>query len=191
MTAFTAAFPLLYHVTRTSSLAGIRRDGLLPASVFLNHPDTPDKTTPNRDVWTEAPGPDGRAVWLRWQNLRDEPLRKRLPDGITPAEWRRFINGMVFLFTTAAQAQALRAYAKDQAFPQAIIGFRTTELLAAGCDIRVCRWNNGYLDRSRPPRLRTFADYRPAGEWRRGDSVKEVVVVGGIPAQVPFETMPS
>ena len=187
MTAFAEAF--LFHVTRTSALAGIKREGLLPASFFLNRQSSPVRTIHNRDIWTRAPDSDGQAVWLRRQNLRDEPLRKCLPATITPAEWRSFINGMVFLFTTLTKAQGLQAHHFDREFSQTIIRCRTTELLGAGRDIRVCRWNNGYLDRSRPPRLRTFADYLPVSEWQKIDKVQEVAVVDGIPAPVSFEVV--
>ena len=70
MTAFAEAFPFLFHVTRTSALAGIKQEGLLPASVFLNRQSCPVRTIHNRDIWTRAPDSDGQVVWLRRQGLR-------------------------------------------------------------------------------------------------------------------------
>ena len=186
MVSFVDAFPYLFHVTRTSAVAGIQRDGLLPASAFLNR-RSPCEPTANREGWTGIPNGDGQCVWLRWQNLRDDPLRKRLPATITPADWRDFINGMVFLFATPAKALALQTYAVDQAVAQTVICFRTAKVAAAGANLRVCRWNNGFLDRSKVPRLRTFDDYRPISEWRKGDIIQEVTATDGISARVGFE----
>ena len=55
--------------------------------------------------------------------------------------------------------------------------------------MRLCRWNNGFPDRAKPPRIRTIDDYRPAVGWRKGDVCKEVTVAGGIPPSVPFEVL--
>jgi hypothetical protein len=96
---------------------------------------------------------------------------------------------MVYFFPTQLEAKGLQAFAKDRAYPQAIIRYATAELCDAGCDLRVCRWNNGYLDRSKPPRLRSFADYRPICEWRKGETVKEVTAREGFPILVPFEVI--
>ena len=60
-------------------------------------------------------------------------------------------------------------------------------MIEAGCKLRVCKWNNGYPDRSKPIRLRSFSDYRPVEDWRLGDKVQEVTAFDRVPAGVPFE----
>lgn len=129
-------------------------------------------------------------MWLRWQRLGDHILGKRLPPATTPAEWRRLINSMVFLFPKLDAAERLRDYPADAEFDQLIVAFETDELVEAGCDIRICRWNNGFPDRQRPPRIRAASDYRSVAEWHRDDIVSEVVVAGAIPAGIPFEIAP-
>ena len=185
---FVSKFPSLFHVTRRSALTGIRKNGLQPPSGLAS--SVGDTTmNGNRDRWTSLSDLDGSSVWLRWQRLGDHVLRTRLAPAIEPGEWRRFINGMVFLFPFLEKAERLRGSPADAAIDQVILRFRTASLIEAGCLLRICRWNNGYPDRSRPPRLRTFSDYRPIEDWRPGDAVQEATVAGPVPASVPFEVV--
>lgn len=179
--AFARRFPRLFHVTRRSALASIERHGLRPAASFAPGEDA------NRDAWTSRTGPDGERVWLRWQRLGDHLLAKRLPPRTVLAEWRRLINSMVFLFPSAEAAERLRGFPADAGLEQVVISFEAVTLLRRGCDVRFCRWNNGFPDRRRPPRLRTASDYRPIADWYRGDIVAEVTIAGSIPAGVPFD----
>ena len=187
MTDFAKAFPSLFHVTRSSSLAGIQRSGLLPARSFSAEASANEHA--NREGWAKTVDDTGGIVWLRWQRLQDHILERRLPGSIMPAQWRAFINSMVFLFPSLDAARALTKSPRDEAVEQIILRFETDELLKAGCELKTCRWNNGYPDRSKPARLRTFEDYRPATQWRRGDVCREITVLGAIPSQVPFNVV--
>ena len=192
MTAFPEAHPHLFHVTHRSAVPAIRQHGLLPAATLAAHPAAGTASTANRTAWTPIPGPSGETAWLRWQNMPDAPIAARLRPGITPAAWRLFINSMAFLFPREEDARRLLASPRDAGRDQTILRFQTTQLLAAGCALLTCRWNNGYLDRSPPSRrrLRSFDDYRPLPLWRRGEPVGEVTAWGGIPPATPFETQP-
>lgn len=183
--SFARRFPRLFHVTRRRALASIERHGLRPASAFAPGEDE------NRNEWTRRTGPDGEPVWLRWQRLGDHILGRRLPPATSPAEWRRLINSMVFLFPSVDAAERLRGFPADAEFDQVIVALETVALVEAGLEVRVCRWNNGFPDRQRPTRLRAATDYRCLAEWRRGDTVSEVVVRGAIPAGIRFETVPA
>ncbi len=103
--------------------------------------------------------------------------------------WRRFINGMVFLFPSLKDAEGLRRSPVDAAVDQVILRFRSAALIDAGCALRLCRWNNGFPDRTRPHRQRSYDDYRLAQEWRRGDTVREVTIAGEMPANIHFEVI--
>lgn len=175
---FVRRFPFLFHVTRVSAVEGIRQSGLLPAARLGAGGD-------NRGAWTEVAG---AAAWLRWQRLSDTVLRTRLPPHISPADWRGFINGMAFLFPTVREAQALMAAPADRGVAQTILRFRTEDVLAQHDDLRVCRWNNGFADRSRPPRIKRYEDYVPATAWT-GGPIREVVAPGGVSAAVGFEVV--
>ena len=165
-----ARFPRLWHVTAVANLPGIRARGLWPATAL--HPEAEPA---NRDGW--LPLADG--TLLRRQNLRDGPLATRLAPGLTPAAWRRFINGHVFLFPDEAAAARLRDSPRDAAVPQAILQIETAALLGLGWPVLTCRFNNGYLDRAPEGRrrLRDRTDYAP---WE-GGPVREVAVAGIIP----------
>ena len=189
MMPFAAAFPWLFHVTRRTALAGIRQHGLLAAATLLARHGDPGQADANRATWTPVAATNGAAAWLRWQRLSDHGLLKRLPATITPQQWRAFINGMVFLSASSAEAERLMSAPADAQVEQVMLRCSTGQLLQAGCELRLCRWNNGFLDRSKPPRQRGFADYTLAGDWRKGDAVREITVVGGIPASVPFEVV--
>ncbi len=179
--AFVARYPTLFHVTRRSAIDGIARRGLRTAASLAGDPGEAQ-----RREWTRCPGPDGAPVWLRWQRLRDQVLEKRLPATITPGQWRRFINTMVFFSPSLADARRLRAFPLDARIDQVILEVRSAALIEAGCALRLCRWNNGFPDRTVPLRQRGYDDYRPVGGWRRGDVVREVTVEGDIPAGVRF-----
>lgn len=96
---------------------------------------------------------------------------------------------MAFLFPSIKAAARLRGFPADTELDQVIVAFETAALVEAGCDVRFCRWNNGFPDRQRPPRLRSASDYRPIAEWRRGDVVAEVVATEPVPADVPFQVV--
>ncbi len=182
--AFAARYPVLFHVTRRSAVEGVKSRGLMPASVLAAAAGYAAGS--NRNAWTHHSDPDGRPVWLRWQSMRDHVLASRLPKEIEPAQWRAFINAMVFLFASAREAERLKASPADAGIEQVVLSWRTASLIEHGSDLRVCRWNNGYPDRSRPKRMRTYDDYRPIAQWQRGDKVQEVTVSGGIPPDIPF-----
>jgi hypothetical protein len=182
---FARRYPALFHVTWREAVDAIRAQGLLSARRLCERHghDGPDTLTANRTLRV-AVGPHV----LRRQGMSDTALRPRLDPSITVEAWRSHINGLVFLFAEEAVARRLMASESPE---QAILGFRTEHLLDIA-DVRVCRFNNGYIDR-RPlsdPRLRTFNDYQPAAEWK-GTPVAEVVVAGAIPPEVAFSVLPS
>ncbi len=185
--AFADRYPALFHVTRASALAGIARHGLRPTGEILAALGLEDTVGSNRDTWTSHTDHDGSPVWLRWQCLRDHVLRSRLPATMEPSVWRRFINSMVFLFPSWTAAERLRCWRGDVGLDQVVLRYPTAALIEAGCELRVCRYNNGFPDRQKVRRLRLFSDYRPIAEWRRGDPIKEITVAGAIPPGVAFD----
>ena len=202
---FQRAFPRLFHVTSASQIGRIRRLGLRSAASLCEALGMPDGQREallraNRPKWTPvAPAPpDGEPpAWLRWQGMNDAPLRSRLDPSIAVEEWRAFINGLVFFFGTEAAARRLQGAAdrgKGAKPPQAILAFDTGAVLAAtGGEVLPCAFNNGFLDRSAPGngrRLRRYADYRPLGQWRRGDRPAEIAVAHALPPSIALEALP-
>ncbi len=182
---FAERFPALYHVTDRAAVEGIARTGLVCAQRLVALHRGRDCLAVNRDTYIDlAPG-----VALRRQGMRDGPLRPRLDPAITPGEWRRFINQFVFLF--AARPAAVRFLSTEPTRDQVVLAFATAALVAARLDLRVCRYNNGYIDRSprASARRRGFGDYEAAEGWS-GTPVKEVAVVGAIPQSIHFSVLP-
>ena len=186
MTEFARRFPHLFHVTQRGAVEAIRAEGLRPAAeLAAAHPEA---ITENRSAWTPIPRPGGRTAWLRWQNMPEGPIATRLAPGITPAEWRGFINPLVFFCPSEEKARGLQSSPKDAGQDQTVLRFETDALLGAGVRLLTCRWNNGYLDHDPPERrrLRSYDDYRPAGLWQRGEKPKEIAARGGTPPGLPF-----
>ena len=182
---FAARFPLLFHVTERSALPSIARHGLLSAAALARRLGAAPDLGANRGAWTRLATPVGEAL-LRRQGMPDAALASRLDPAIALGDWRRFINAQVFLFP--AEAAAWRLLRAEPGRDQVVLAYPTAALLAAGCALAFCRFNNGFIDRSPPGRRRrrSFADYRPVAEWPGGPAPREVTVAGGIPAGVPF-----
>ncbi|TCH99900.1 hypothetical protein EJV46_04340 [Roseococcus sp. SYP-B2431] len=180
MNGFAARVPLLYHATPVAAVKPILDEGLLPAAALAERHG--QAITDNRDRWLCVPGGE----MLRRQGMPDKSLASRLGPGLSPEDWRVFINGHVFLFPDRTAAAGLAASKRDADVPQAVLEFETAALLAAGLRLVFCRFNNGFLDRSPPDkrRLRGFQDYRPIEEWRSGAGLKEIAILGGVPAGI-------
>jgi hypothetical protein len=127
--------------------------------------------------------------------MNDAPLRSRLDPAIAVEDWRFLINGLVFFFGAEAPARRLRDAGdrgKGAKPPQAVLAFDTAAVLAAGCEVLLCAFNNGFLDRSAPGpgrRRRRHDDYRPVERWRRGDRPAEIAVPGALPLSVSFDVI--
>ena len=182
---FEARFPTLFHVADRAAVESIGREGLLTARALVaRYGGDAGWLRGNREGYCElAPG-----VALRRQGMRDGALRPRLDPAIPTEAWRWFINGMAFLF--GREAEARRFMGAEPGRAQVILRYETAAVLAAGVALRVCRFNNGYIDRSpvATARRRRFDDYRAVAEWA-GTPVREVAAPGGIPAGVGFAVL--
>ena len=187
---FALDWPRLFHVTNRKTLPSIRRYGLLSAARLCELFDVPNERRAallgaNRDGYEPLQHPLRGTAVLRRQKMRDQAMHSRLTPGLTPADWRRFINGLVFFVTHEARAIRLRDYDRDQ--DQIILFWCTRALLDAGLDLRVCRYNNGMVDRSPPGRrrLRAPSDYVPLSRYA-GGPISEVAVPNAIPGSLDF-----
>jgi hypothetical protein len=182
MRSFAERFPTLFHVTREDALPSIAAHGLRPANAWAGHAGS----SANRQSWTQVVDGSNGVVWLRWQRMTDAVLTPRLPSSIQPADWRAFLNSMVFFFPSLAEAEGLKAFPTDRLVKQVVLAYSSAELLQAGCDLRFSRWNSGFPDRARPPRLRSYTDFKPVDAVQTRKDVREVTVVGCVPTSVRF-----
>ena len=180
---FAQRYPALFHVADRAALDGIRRHGLLSARrLVAMHGGDDAWLRNNREGYRDlAPG-----VSLRRQGMRDGPLRPRLDPSIGLEEWRWFINGFVFLFSSAEQAEALRT--AEPTREQVVLRYDTASVIAAGAELFTCRFNNGYIDRAPVinARRRRYDDYRRETDWVPAQIVREVAVLTVIPPEVDF-----
>ena len=201
---FRRAFPRLYHVAAACQVERIRRLGLRSAASLCDAFGVPEEEREallrrNRSKWTPLrPADGGPPAWLRWQGMNDAPLRSRLDPAIGVEDWRFFINGLAFFFGTETAARRLRDAGdrgKGAKPPQAILAFDTAAVLTAAREreVRLCAFNNGFLDRSAPGegrRLRHRGDYRPLEAWRAGERPAEIAIGWGLPPGINFELLP-
>ena len=188
---FVRRVPALFHVADRVAVPLIHRYGLLSAERLVRlFAVAPHRHAAllmeNRDNYESFTHPVHGTAWLRRQQMRDGPLRSRLHPGIGLREWRRFINGLVFLSPSLAVADRLRAAEPER--DQVVLCWQTADVFAAGLPVLWCRYNNGYIDRSGPAnrRLRAREDYQDADQLAPGDPLVEVVVPSGLPAMLPF-----
>jgi hypothetical protein len=139
----------------------------------------------NRDRYEPLQHPVHGSAILRRQLMRDRVMQPRLAPDLTPAEWRRFINSLVFFVIDAARAIRLRNY--DGGQDQVILAWSTCAVLDAGVDLLICRYNNGMVDRTAASRrrLRDRSDYVPLSRYV-GGPISEIAVSGAIPADLDF-----
>jgi hypothetical protein len=189
--AFAERYPALFHVTDRAAVPLIARHGLRSAAALSALFEVPPARLAalmeaNRDRYEDLLHPQHGRASLRRQMMPDRPLADRLAPGLTPVAWRYHVNGMVFLF--ASRSRACRLQQAEPTRTQVVLEWRTHEVLAHAREVRVCRYNNGTIDRLPPARrrLRSFADYVPIGEWCLREKFNEVAIYGGLPPEIGF-----
>ncbi|GAC1534349.1 MAG: hypothetical protein NVS3B1_28820 [Marmoricola sp.] len=173
-TRFEQMRPWLFHVTAIENVDGIRRRGLRTASQLA------------AEAGVGLAGVRREMLHLAGATVRDQRpiISKSLAghlDGVTLDDWLEILNSRVFLFPDQDRAKALsQTYAK-LAQPQAVLVFRTTDVLAAAGDrLEVADRNTGAVPREKgcPCRGRsTFVALPDAPDLRR---IQEVTVVDGL-----------
>jgi hypothetical protein len=121
--------------------------------------------------------------------LRDQTPMSCLLDGMTPAEWYRTLNSMVFFFASRRKLEKLRNARAGRHVAQLVLSVDTRSLVSAYRDrVLLSGMNTGATVRRALPRgSHTFlpiADF-PYQERRKTrapmDALVEVTIVGGVP----------
>ena len=187
-------FPRLYHVTEPGAAASVRRLGLLTArdacALFeVGAHETRRLTERRRPDPVPITHPDhGRLVINDNRPLSEVALAKCLDDGLTPADWLRILNGMVFFWPDADGVRSLLNARINRDRARDVLVFDTASLAAAHRDaVHLSPINSGSTIRKPARRgLATFSraidhDYR---DWRRlrggSDRVREIAVRGSV-----------
>lgn len=166
--------PALFHVTAIDNVEGIRERGLRTATQLAD------------EAGVALGGVHREMLHLAGALVRDQrPIMSRTLvehlDGVTLDEWLQILNGRAFLFPTEDRAMALAKTYGEQSLPQAVLEFRTSDVLAgAGERLEVADRNTGAVPREKacPCRGRsTFVALAQAPDLRR---IQEVTVVDGL-----------
>ena len=187
--------PRLYHVTAPGAAAGVRRHGLLCARDALALLEVGEErarelTERRRPAGVPVSHPRHGTITINDNvPLSEKALERCLDDGLTPAEWLRMLNGMVFFWPGEAGLRSLLTARLNRDRDREVLVFDTRSLATAHADaVRLSPINSGSTIR-RPAR-RGLATFTPLGrygyaEWRRLrgglDRVREVTVEGSVP----------
>jgi hypothetical protein len=103
---FTYTHPLLYHMAEYGSLDNIKKHGLLSTTALLdlfeiagNERFAIESSHRPRSV-TIGHKEHGSAIIRDQKPMSDGMLSKCLDDNLTPGDWYRIINSMVFFWAT-------------------------------------------------------------------------------------------
>lgn len=173
-TRFEEMRPVLFHVTAIDNVEGIRERGLRTATQLAG------------EAGVALAGMRRETLHLAGAIVRDQrPIISRTLvehlDGVTLEEWLKILNGRAFLFPTEDRAMAFARTYEEQSLPQAVLEFRTSDVLAAaGERLEVADRNTGAVPREKgcPCRGRsTFVALAQAQDLPR---IQEVTVVDGL-----------
>ena len=116
---FIGHYPKLYHMAELGTWESIRKHGLLSTTALLDLFEISGEERrqieeQRRSQCITIRHPKHGAAVIRDQKpLSDGKLRQCLRDGLTPTDWYRILNGMVFFWATKDRLEALlsgRAY---------------------------------------------------------------------------------
>ncbi|WP_437659949.1 DUF7002 family protein [Sorangium sp. So ce1182] len=163
-------YPRLYHMAEAGSWPGIMRHGLLSTSALL---DLFEVSGPDRDAIesTHRPGSltithpmHGAAVIRDQKPMSDKALRRALGGSLSPAEWYRLLNGMVFFWLTEKRLKRLLEAVEYRDKRQTVLTIDTARLLERhGHRVRLSPMNSG---NTRPyPHPRGRDTFLPLSEY--------------------------
>lgn len=193
--ALAAHYPLLFHMAEAGSWPTIVKHGLLSTTALL---DLFEVKGTRRQALESSHRPDstlithpihGKAVIRDQKPMSDTGLIKALRDGLTPADWYRLLNGMVFFWLRRTRLETLlgaRAYRSKR---QTVLTISTSRLLARHKGrVMLSPMNSGCTKPFPHPRGRdTFLPLHqyPFETWaqkrRGGDAVVELTVEHSVP----------
>lgn len=193
--ALAARYPVLFHMAEIGSWPTIAQHGLLSTTALL---DLFEVKGAKRQALESSHRPDGTSIThpshgsavIRDQKpMDDKGLIRALGDGLTPADWYRLLNGMVFFWLDRKRLETLLGAKAYRSKRQTVLTISTARLLARHADrVMLSPINSGCTKPFPHPRGRdTFLplDQYPFETWdqkRRGrDAVVELTVKHSVP----------
>jgi len=147
---FVDRYARLYHMAERGSWPSIRDRGLLSTKARLDlaglrgHARRVIESELRRDkVPVEVPG-DAPVVLRDQKPMSQRKLEKHLLNGVTPAQWCRFLNSKVFFWATPDRLDTLLAAGPYAQLEHDILTIDTASLVARHSkNILLCRLNSG------------------------------------------------
>ena len=189
---FCIRYPKLFHMAHRDSWASIRDHGLLSTRALLDLFEirgryADDIMSAHRAESIEITHPVLGSATIRDQKpMSDSGLERALSDDLTPADWYRILNGMVFFWPSEERLQRMMKALPYRRQEHIVLVASSNDLLRAEHDRVVLSPLNSGATRPFPhPRGRgTFQpmDSHPYSERRRRglDPVAEVAIKHGV-----------
>jgi hypothetical protein len=191
--------PRLFHMAQHEAWPGIKALGLMSTQALL---DKFEISGPERTAIIDCRRVEnvrithpihGVAVIRDNKPMSDRALSKCLADGLTPTDWYRRLNSLVFFWTQEDRLRRLLAARAYRSTAQLVIELDTAKLVAAhGASIRLSPINSGSTVYNPVPRgsdtFTAIQDF-PYDHWRskRGNR-RAAVVELTVPYEVPNAT---
>ena len=168
--ALAMHYPRLYHMAEAGSWPGIMRHGLLSTSALL---DLFEVRGPDRNTIESTHRPEsltithplhGTAVIRDQKPMSDKALRRALRGSLSPADWYRILNRMVFFWLTEKRLKRLLEAIEYRDKRQTVLTIDTARLLERhGHRVRLSPMNSG---NTRPyPHPRGRDTFLPLSEY--------------------------
>lgn len=192
---FVRHYPFLYHMGEAGTWRSIRRHGLLSTSALLDLFEVDGESRVaieerRRPTSVRIEHPQhGHAVIRDQGPICDEKLRLALCDGLSPMDWYRLLNGMVFFWTERDRLERLLSGRRYRCRSHTVLTVDSRRLVEKyQANMILSRINSGAMPYGPTPRGRfTFV---PLADWPgavgpRSGRLKTPVVEAAVRYAVP------
>ena len=188
--------PRLFHMAHHAAWPGIAKNGLLSTEALA---DMFEISGAERAAILDQRRHDsvhiehhqhGTAVIRDNKPMTDSALQKCLTDGLSPTDWYRTLNGLVFFWTVQDRLDRLFAARAYRDSPHLVLEFDTAKMVEAHApNVRLSPINSGstvYNPVQRGDDTFRTIDSFPYKEWRaKGRGRRGAVVEFAVQHQVP------
>ena len=170
---FVKHYPRLYHMAEAGTWPSIQRHGLLSTSALLDlfeikgqQRDSIELQRRPASVRIQHPK-RGQAVIRDQRPISDVKLRQALQGGLTPSDWYRLLNVMVFFWTELDRLNRLLGGRWYRGRDHTVLTVDSRKLLLAHADdVMLCHINSGAMPYGPTPR--GSSTFVPFAEWSGG-----------------------
>jgi hypothetical protein len=178
--AFVNRYPRLYHMAERATWPSIKKLGLLSTTAIL---DKYKIAGAARAVFERQHRPEksqvGNMVLRDQKPMPPSRLKIALPSNITPGQWYRFLNGLVFMWAEESRLLRLLGARPYRTLEHDVLTIDTQAFVDEyEASIKLAHMNSGSTFRM--PHKRDFGLFKPIADYetrRSGAPAKNVVEV--------------